>query len=58
MGAAGTYLFIPFILLVIGFFAFLSYPVVKSDAEMSKRTGKPAQSQDTRRKQTEADNER
>ena len=42
MGAAGTYLFIPFILLVIGFFVFLFYPVVKSDAEMSKRMRKSA----------------
>ena len=57
MGTAGTYLFIPFILLVIGFFAFLFYPVVKSDAEMSKRTSRPAQTQDIQRKQTEAEDE-
>lgn len=37
MGTTGTYLFIPFILLVIGFFAFLFYHVAKGDAEMIKK---------------------
>lgn len=37
MGTTGTYLFIPFILLVIGFFVFLFYQVTKSDTEMKKQ---------------------
>lgn len=37
MGTTGTYLFIPFILLVIGFFVFLFYQVAKSDAEGKQR---------------------
>ena len=37
MGTTGTLLFIPFILLVIGFFVFLFYQIAKSDARMTQK---------------------
>ena len=37
MGTTGTYLFIPFILLIVGFFVFLFYQVTKSDAQTTRK---------------------
>lgn len=41
MGTTGTYLFIPFMLLVVGFFAFLFYHISKGDAQMTEKPDDP-----------------
>ena len=39
MGTMGTYLFIPFMVLLVGFFVFLFYQVTRSDAQTTRNQG-------------------